>query len=211
MHINFTNELTVDNNLANYSPYYLWPKGFDDDEIDSFLSIEEKLTFYDGMIGTSITESVLHKKTRDSRVASIIYGDNSDLYDKILSKVSSINHYRFAFTLTGMECLQYTIYNKKNYYDFHNDIYFYSENNSESNSESNLMRKLSLVICLSKCSEEYEGGEFLIMPHGKDPTSLMLDKGDVLAFPSYVPHKVNPVKKGIRKTIVGWVLGPKFK
>jgi PKHD-type hydroxylase len=202
MHIIFNNQLSVDSNLTNYSDYYIWPKCFNEEEIDLFLSIEEKLTFYNAMVGASTSESILHKKTRDSKIAGIGYENNINIYEKIIHKITSINYYRFAFALTGIECLQYTIYSKKNFYNFHNDVSFHSE--------KNLMRKLSIVIGLSKCNEEYEGGEFLIMPHGKDATSLILDRGDVLAFPSYVPHKVNPVKKGTRKTIVGWALGPKF-
>jgi PKHD-type hydroxylase len=36
-------------------------------------------------------------------------------------------------------------------------------------------------------------------------------KGLVAAFPSYVLHRVTPVTRGIRKTLVVWLTGPRFK
>ena len=35
-------------------------------------------------------------------------------------------------------------------------------------------------------------------------------KGTLIVFPSFIWHKVNPVIKGYRKVLVGWVLGKPF-
>ena len=70
-------------------------------------------------------------------------------------------------------------------------------------------RKLSMVLGLLD-SDEYEGGDFEIKT-GVESQVLPIKKGRVIAFPSWTLHRVTPVTKGIRKTVVVWVGGPKFK
>jgi PKHD-type hydroxylase len=67
------------------------------------------------------------------------------------------------------------------------------------------MRKLSLVLLLN---DEFEGGDFeLLWPGNKIP----LKKGRVILFPSILMHRVKPVTKGTRKSLVAWMQGPNFK
>ena len=37
------------------------------------------------------------------------------------------------------------------------------------------------------------------------------DKGTIVIFPGFIWHKVTPVTKGKRHTLVIWALGKKFK
>jgi PKHD-type hydroxylase len=69
-----------------------------------------------------------------------------------------------------------------------------------------LTRKLSFSIMLN---DDYEEGEFFMNLGEK--FNVPLKKGDMLIFPSFILHGVNPVKTGTRKSLVGWVTGPKFK
>ena len=64
-------------------------------------------------------------------------------------------------------------------------------------------------------NDEYEGGDFEICyPHPiLDKTKVetfKLKKGEMIVFPSHTWHKVNKVTKGIRKALVGWVVGKPF-
>jgi len=70
-------------------------------------------------------------------------------------------------------------------------------------------RKLSVTIQLTDPSR-YEGGvlEFNI---GNSIVSAPKDRGAVIAFASYMLHRVTPVTSGIRKSIVVWVTGPAFR
>jgi PKHD-type hydroxylase len=70
-------------------------------------------------------------------------------------------------------------------------------------------RKLSISLMLSDPSE-YTGGDFEIMT-GKSPTQVLQPKGRAIAFPSYMMHRVTPIITGVRRSLVVWVLGPKFK
>ena len=39
----------------------------------------------------------------------------------------------------------------------------------------------------------------------------ILPKGSIVIFPSYIWHRVSPVTKGTRLSLVQWNLGPGFK
>jgi len=70
-------------------------------------------------------------------------------------------------------------------------------------------RKLSFSMQLTDPSE-YEGGNTrLITSH--EPFDIPKTKGSITFFPSYTLHDVQPITKGTRKALVGWVLGPKWK
>jgi PKHD-type hydroxylase len=72
----------------------------------------------------------------------------------------------------------------------------------------NYIRKISVVILLSD-PEEYDGGEFEICLNGNlDSIESMKPKaGDVIFFASWMPHRVAPVTRGTRKSLVAWVMG----
>ena len=73
-------------------------------------------------------------------------------------------------------------------------------------------RKLSVVVQLSE-PEDYEGGVFeiddVVRPYPLN-TSLFQPRGSILIFPSYIKHRVLPVTKGVRRSLVTWYNGPKF-
>jgi PKHD-type hydroxylase len=68
-------------------------------------------------------------------------------------------------------------------------------------------RKLSLVCQLSDPSE-YEGGELQI--NTGEIFTPEKQKGTVILFPSYLLHRVTPVTKGTRRSLVLWIEGPAF-
>jgi PKHD-type hydroxylase len=56
-------------------------------------------------------------------------------------------------------------------------------------------------------NEDYEGGEFEFF----DDKRLIKEKtGTVIVFPSYIVHRVRPVTKGIRYSLVVWFCGEPF-
>jgi PKHD-type hydroxylase len=124
---------------------------------------------------------------------------------KAINRVNKKNNWNFE--LSAIEPLQYTIYGEKDFYDWHIDSHTKPYDNG-------LIRKISFTICLN---EDYEGGEFeLSLPNPKPEKhkffkfNKVFKKGTLIVFPSFMWHKVNPVAKGFRKVIVGWVLGKPF-
>jgi PKHD-type hydroxylase len=112
-----------------------------------------------------------------------------------------LNGQFFDFDLYGfVEDFQYTVYEEGNdHYTWHMD----------KGKNSTSPRKLSLVLQLSDPSE-YDGGDLEIFT-GVNTTTLEKKKGIIHAFPSFVMHRVTPVTRGVRRTLVIWVSGPKFK
>ena len=83
------------------------------------------------------------------------------------------------------------------------------------------IRKLS-VTCQLTDGSEYEGGELEFDFRDYDPNirdeskhlikaKEVLPKGSIVVFPSHVWHRVKPVKKGTRYSLVLWNLGYPFK
>ena len=49
------------------------------------------------------------------------------------------------------------------------------------------------------------------MGHQNNIDSVEMRKGTLILFPSFQLHRIAPVTKGVRKSLVVWVLGPKFR
>ncbi len=106
---------------------------------------------------------------------------------------------RWGFTLGKPDAVQFTRYSAGHHYDWHTDTLLMSA--------APVTRKIS-VICLLSGPEEYDGGDLEL--EGVSP-AMRLARGSVIAFPSAVRHRVTPVTRGVRRTLVSWVLGPNLK
>ena len=197
MHI-FPNLLQTKYNENYFSqPYFLWEKCADDSILNKFISLGESLPTTVGSVGNN----VVHEDSRLSTLSWINYNDESkDLFNFLIDKIDRINFYHYGMKLYGMQSIQYTRYPIGGHYKYHNDIIVNKDDS---------MRKLSLVMALTS-KDSYEGGDLLISPNGSNPHTIRLDKGDLIAFPSYIPHTVTPVTSGNRISIVAWACGPKF-
>jgi PKHD-type hydroxylase len=100
------------------------------------------------------------------------------------------------FDIGRPEPVQLASYEVDGFYDWHVD---WSPLNCEP-----LLRKISLSLLLSD-PKDFEGGEFEI--EGYD--AIPLERGSIIAFPSFLRHRVKPVTKGIRYSAVCWVNGPR--
>lgn len=177
--------------------HYIWKKCADDAIINKFIETGESLSEMKALVGGG----KVHEQTRISTLSWINHNEQTkELFDFLIDKIDRINYYHFGMKLYGMESIQYTRYPINGHYKFHHDIVVKKEDS---------MRKLSIVMALT-APDEYEGGDLLLMPHGDNPTVIRLEKGDLIAFPSFVPHKVTPITSGTRITVVNWVMGPKF-
>jgi PKHD-type hydroxylase len=113
------------------------------------------------------------------------------------------------------ESCQFTKYEKGQYYDWHCDSWDrpYIRENANDPSHGKI-RKLSVTVTLSD-PKEYKGGELEFDFRDKDPDKKpsirkcteILPKGSLVVFPSFVWHRVCPVKKGSRYSLVIWNIG----
>ena len=80
------------------------------------------------------------------------------------------------------------------------------------NEPNERVRKLSFTVQLSK-DEEYTGGnlEFADFDDSKFKFKAPRSQGSVIIFDSRTPHRVSPVESGVRKSLVGWVEGKRWR
>lgn len=140
-----------------------------------------------------------HDGIRDSRVCFITPGpDTAWIYARLEELVMAANR-QFQFHLTGFhEPLQIAEYESGGHYDWHVDI----------GTDVTSGRKLSASVQLSD-GDSYEGGdlEFLNVKLVKPQRSI----GSLTIFPSYLAHRVTPVTRGVRHSLVAWVHGDSFR
>lgn len=124
------------------------------------------------------------------------------LYGRIEQTVLDLNARFFKYELYGLiEFFQYTVYEgaEGGHYNWHVDT----------GPLTREPRKFSITLQLSDASA-YEGGE-LVLEAGEGPFRAQKARGTLVAFPSYVMHRVMPVTAGVRKSLVIWVSGPSFR
>ena len=183
--------------------YCHWPKVLDKDEIKKVVNIcetnvnpigDKRYAPKDGEEPVIKTAKVTC--TRWKYLNEIL----NSIYENWL--IANQNYFGFNLYSVHNECLvNYNIYDSfdSSEYDFHTDAAM----------EENIDIKLTAIINLSE--EYYEGGDFILFHGGKfREISEISSPGDSLIFKSWIPHKVTPVTKGIRKTLSLWFIGPKF-
>jgi PKHD-type hydroxylase len=179
-----------------------WEGFLDDSEINYILSRPEWHNQSDAQIGGGFEGKVDKEKRRTD--VSWMFPDqaNAHIWEKIANIIWTANRQFFRFDLRGCyEAMQLGVYTEhdQGHYDWHID----------SGLETNAVpRKLSMALLLSDPSE-FEGGELQIMRAGV-PESVEQKRGRAWFFPSYLMHRVTPVTKGIRRSLVMWVGGPAF-
>jgi PKHD-type hydroxylase len=192
-------------------PYCYWDNAFTEDELndiekycDSFnAESAQLLRNQDASLG-DVRKSKVYWFERENHLAL----DN--LFNKLNLAIEKINDDYYNYDLNGYSSIQYTTYSgdELGQYDYHIDMSMGS-NIDETQLKYGDSRKLSLSLILSD-SDSYEGGKFT-MQLNKNEHEMAQKRGRILFFPSFILHKVHPVTKGVRKSIVAWVEGPKFR
>lgn len=196
-----------------------WDDAFSDEELEAIIKLGDSRPKKYAVVGTnpggeyvgSIRHSLVNFMDIDLLVKHVPF-----ILEKLTYICRMLNSSYFDFDLSGFhEPFQYTTYDPLNKSDDKEKISldnYHSEYNwhiDKGPGEDRPPRKLSMVLSLLD-SDEYEGGDFEIKT-GVESQVLPLKKGRVIAFPSWTLHRVTPVTKGIRKSVVIWVGGPKFK
>jgi PKHD-type hydroxylase len=124
------------------------------------------------------------------------------VYKELTSLSRRVNDAFWRYNIEGWEPFQYGEYraDKNGHYTWHID--------TSARFNGGHVRKLSFSLGLSH-RHEYEGGN-LEIKYGCKPFEYKIGKGEMVVFPSFLLHRVTPVTKGVRKTLVGWGRGPNF-
>jgi PKHD-type hydroxylase len=133
-------------------------------------------------------------KTRQSQIQFVPFTEAYKwIFDKLAAIVVSGNTQKFKFQIDKFEeGFQFTKYEPSDHYSWHSDL---------GDEDERVRRKLSLVVLLN---DDYEGGDLQFFPSG---IAIPRRKGLVALFPSYLVHRVAPVTRGTRYSLVSWVAG----
>jgi len=181
--------------------WQMWSGGLPEDTTNDLINICEQYPVVDSTMGHD--GSVRNSEYRTSELRWV--GNNNGIRDILWEYVHEANRNAFGFDVSLIKEIQYTTYKAEDggKYDWHIDTFWGNPTKYD--------RKISCVVQLTDPSE-YEGGRFEFDPAWEQPDSEQLaKKGTVICFPSFIQHRVTPVTKGIRKSLVCWVEGPKFR
>ena len=144
-------------------------------------------------------------KKRVTTISWIPFNKMPEMYKVIENQLSIVNLNHFGFDgVTLTEPAQFTEYPKKGFYDWHMDL------NAFGASGEHPVRKISMT-CLLSDPSKFTGGELMFSDAGGEQKPLDLKQGQAIFFASFLRHRVAPVKKGIRQSMVMWFGGPPFK
>ena len=152
-------------------------------------------------VGGREGKSGIDTETRTSHISWIPFSKTTEMYKDIEKVMKTTNGNHFGFD--GMqitEMAQYTEYPEGGFYDWHidSDTHFAHEPS---------VRKISMTLLLSP-DNEFEGGDLEIMKEGQ---AAKLKQGHAIFFASFIRHRVTPVIRGNRKSLVMWFGGTPFK
>ena len=193
--------------------------------------IEEDLaeTFDSQMGDSKLHGDALNKEKRNSKNTWI--STDHWIAGFLWHYVQKANRDNFLYDLSYIdgESMQYTRYGEGEYYNWHNDssiaVHYKPQalgisggesiNNEKAhidylNKNTEMVRKLSFTLQLSD-PNDYEGGNVQLIDDAGQSYIAPRQRGSIVLFDSRTSHRVLKVTKGTRRSIVGWVVGPRWK
>ena len=194
----------------NMAPFYILDDVFTHEEIDTITTVCRQIGTEKAMVMQSRGALVADDKLRQSDIRMHdINRDNRWIFERVADAFETANRDAYNFELDGFTRFQYSEYNDRGaHYEYHMDLSFASISE-----RAVIGRKLSLSVMLNDHSE-FSGGDFQMVIDSQtmaSPITVPHKKGRFVFFPSFLIHRVAPVTKGSRRSLVFWALGPKFR
>ena len=207
------NDTLIDDDIFPYDPIHIMEGELPELLCDQIIASGKDHEWEESVIKSPLMD----KSIRDSKNKWLDYTKENEWIYKILWKhLDTANYTRgWEFDVRKLESLQLTRYNPNEFYDFHID-------GKSSNLDGypcldniafhNYVRKISSVVLLN---DDFEGGEFQFTSYSKGESKIITvdfnKKGTIIFFPSSLEHRVTPVTKGVRYSLVSWFNGPPFR
>ena len=194
-------------NIAPFSSpgkddFCYWEGFLDDSDINYILSRPEWHNNQPAEIGSS-QESQVNPEKRRTNVSWMFPDENNKhIWQKMSDAIWQANRQFFQFDIRGCyEGAQLGSYTAQDqgHYGWHIDSGLET---------TNVPRKLSMALLLSDPSE-FEGGNLEVNVNG-ETIAVEQKRGRAWFFPSWAIHRVTPVTKGLRRSLVLWMGGPAF-
>jgi len=152
-------------------------------------------------VGMGKPQGGVDTKKRTTTISWIPFKEMEPMYDDINIFIQKANKNHFGFgDIQITEQAQFTEYPEGGFYDWHMD----TDVNMQYEPP---VRKISMTLLLSP-ENQFEGGNLELMAPGK---KVNLKQGHAIIFASFLNHRVAPVTKGVRQSLVMWFGGEPFK
>ena len=143
----------------------------------------------------------LDTNKRVTTISWIPFKEMPEMYNQVNEFIQKANRNHFGFgDIQITEQAQFTEYPEGGFYDWHTDT-------DVNMSHEPPVRKISMT-CLLSPENQFEGGDLELMASGK---RAKLKQGHAIIFASFINHRVAPVTRGVRQSLVMWVGGESFK
>lgn len=191
----------ADDPFLHTMPYQVWNGAFTPAELDAIEAYGDRLPQSWGTVlsdGPEMTYDTL----RVARTAAMPpTPEIAWLYERLERVIRVFNHRTYQFDLSGFsEPFQYMVYHGSDGGHFHWHV---------DNGKLPAPRKLSASLQLTD-GALYEGCDLEINGSHQIETAPRT-RGSLVLFPSYVLHRVTPIRSGTRKALVIWATGPRFR
>jgi len=181
-----------------------WEGFLTKEDIDTILALPQWHDIQEAQVGSDVNNSVTNKNVRTTDIVWWVPCEKTKhIWEKIVTTIADVNNQFFHFDLTGCyEPAQLGLYKAKDkgHYDWHIDA----------GVKGSAPRKLSMTLLLSD-PDDFKGGNLELKTINDQPITVEQQQGRAFFFPSYTLHRVTPVTKGIRRSLVMWIGGPPFK
>ena len=152
-------------------------------------------------VGMNKSEGKLDTKKRVTTISWIPFKEMPEMYDHLNAFIQRANLNHFGFDdIQITENAQFTEYPEGGFYDWHMDC-------DVNMAHEPPVRKISMTLLLNHPSE-FEGGDLELMSPGK---FKKLEQGHAITFASFLNHRVQPVTRGVRQSLVVWFGGKPFR
>ena len=140
-------------------------------------------------------------KKRVTTISWIPFKEMGHMYQDLNTFIQKTNENHFGFgDIQITEQAQFTEYPVGGFYDWHMDCDVNMANQPP-------VRKISMTILLNDPAE-FEGGHLELTAPDK---FAELKQGHAIIFASFLNHRVNPVTRGMRQSLVVWFGGKAFR
>ena len=140
-------------------------------------------------------------KKRVTTISWIPFKEMDPMYNQVNQFIqqANLNHFGFG-DIQITEQAQFTEYPVGGFYDWHMDC-------DVNMAHEPPVRKISMTVLLND-PLEFEGGDLELMSPGK---FKKLKQGHAMVFASFLNHRVAPVTRGVRQSLVMWFGGTPFR
>lgn len=193
--------------------YYFLNSFFDSSYIDRIIDKvpDDSDAWNKGTIRGENNEGKTDTSVRNVDLAHIGNLRNADLSRDLMYVASQVNAQYFGYDIydiVQMDLLRYQgglQDGEDQFYDWHVDTNFWGKG-----SEGHIHRKITMIIQLSDGSD-YEGGDLEFKDNTIKEGHDFRARGSVILFPAPWSHRITPVTKGLRRSLVAWVEGPAWR